>query len=51
MVVTGEAALADSGHKPLIDQTAFQEEWPPDVSTSIICVPFTAIEGFELREQ
>ncbi|MCE3275135.1 MAG: hypothetical protein K0R13_990 [Propionibacteriaceae bacterium] len=51
VVVTGEAALADSGHKPLIDQTAFQEEWPPDVPTSIICVPLTAIEGFELREQ
>ena len=50
VVVTGKAALAESGQKPLIDQTAFQEEWPADVPTSIICVPLTAIEGFELRD-
>jgi len=36
--------------KPLIDQTAFQEEWPADVPTSVICVPLTVIEGFELRD-
>jgi hypothetical protein len=42
--------LAESGQKPLIDQAAFKEEWPPDVSTSVICVPLTAIEGFELRD-
>jgi hypothetical protein len=50
VVVTGQAALAESCQKPLIDQAAFQEEWPPDVSTSVICVPLTAIEGFELRD-
>jgi hypothetical protein len=50
VVVTGKAALAENGQRPLIDQTPFQEEWPPDVRTSIICVPFTAIEGFELRD-
>ena len=50
VVVTGRAALAGGDQKPLIDQTAFQEEWPPDVRTSVICVPLTAIEGFELRD-
>jgi hypothetical protein len=50
VVVTGKAALAGGDQKPLIDQTAFQEEWPPDVSTSVICLPLTAIEGFELRD-
>ena len=29
VVVTGRAALAGIGQEPLIDQTAFQEEWPP----------------------
>jgi hypothetical protein len=50
VVVTGRAALAGNGQKPLIDQTAFQEEWPADVPTSVICLPLTAIEGFELRD-
>ena len=50
VVVTGKAALAGGDEKPLIDQTAFQEEWPPDIATSVICVPLTAIEGFELRD-
>jgi hypothetical protein len=50
VVVTGRAALAGNGQERLIDQTAFQEEWPPGVPTSVICVPLTAIEGFELRD-
>jgi hypothetical protein len=50
VVVTGRAALAGNRQEPLIDQTAFLEEWPPDVHTSVICVPVTAIEGFEIRD-
>lgn len=50
VVVTGKAALAGNRQEPLIDQTAFLEEWPPDVQTSVICVPVTAIEGFEIRD-
>jgi hypothetical protein len=50
VVVTGKAALAGGDQKPPIDQTAFQEEWPPDIAISVICVPLTAIEGFELRD-
>jgi hypothetical protein len=50
VVVTGKAALARGDQELPIDQTAFQEEWPPDIATSVICVPLTAIEGFELRD-
>jgi hypothetical protein len=50
VVVTGKAALAGNRQGPLIDRTAFLEEWPPDVQTSVICVPVTAIEGFEIRD-
>ena len=37
VVVTGRAALAGNGQKSLIDQMAFQEQWPADVPTSVIC--------------
>jgi hypothetical protein len=50
VVVTGQAALAENGQQRLIDQTAFLEDWPSDVSTQVICVPLTAVEGFELRD-
>jgi len=49
VIVTGMAELAESAHRPLIDQAAFVENWPPDVPTSIICLPLNAMEGFELR--
>ena len=48
--MTGTAELAENDHRPLIDQAAFEEDWPSDVRTSIICLPLNAVEGFELRD-
>jgi len=50
VVVTGQAVIAENDQEPLIDQTALLEQWPPDVPTQVICVPLTAVEGFELRD-
>jgi nitroimidazol reductase NimA-like FMN-containing flavoprotein (pyridoxamine 5'-phosphate oxidase superfamily) len=50
VVVTGQAAIAENDQERLIDQTALLEQWPPDVPTHVICVPLTAVEGFELRD-
>jgi hypothetical protein len=50
VTVTGTAELAENDHRPLIDQAAFEEDWPSDVRTSIICLPLNAVEGFELRD-
>ena len=50
VTVTGTAELAEKYQPPLIDQAAFEEEWPSDVRTSIICLPLNAVEGFELRD-
>jgi hypothetical protein len=50
VIVTGTAALADSGERPLIDQAAFAEDWPADVRTSVLCLPLNTVEGFELPD-
>jgi hypothetical protein len=50
VVVTGKAAIAENDQEPLIDQRGLLEQWPPDVPTQVICVPLTAVEGFELRD-
>ena len=50
VIVTGTAELAEGATRPLIDQAVFQEDWPSDVQTSIICLPLNAVEGFELRD-
>jgi hypothetical protein len=50
VTVTGTAELADGAQRPLIDQAAFQEHWPSDVRTSVICLPLNTMEGFELRD-
>jgi hypothetical protein len=50
VTVTGTAELAESTHRPLIDQAAFEEDWPSDVRTSVICLPLNTVEGFELRD-
>jgi hypothetical protein len=50
VTVTGTAELAASAQAPLIDQAAFQEDWPSDVRTSVICLPLNTMEGFELRD-
>jgi hypothetical protein len=51
VTVTGTAELAETDQRPLIDQAAFQEDWPADVRTSVICLPLNTVEGFELRDQ
>ena len=50
VTVTGTAELAENDRRPLIDQAAFEEDWPSDVRTSIICLPLNTVEGFELRD-
>jgi hypothetical protein len=50
VTVTGTAELAANTHRPLIDQAAFEEDWPSDVRTSVICLPLSTVEGFELRD-
>jgi hypothetical protein len=42
--------LAEGAQRPLIDKAAFDEDWPSDVRTSVICLPVSAVEGFELRD-
>ena len=39
-----------AANAPMIDQAAFEEDWPPDVRTSVICLPLNTVEGFELRD-
>jgi hypothetical protein len=51
VTVTGTAELAETDKRPLIDQAAFQEDWPADVRTSVLCLPLNTVEGFELRDQ
>ena len=50
VTVTGTAELAENTQRPLIDQAAFEEDWPSDVRTSVICLPLNTVEGFELRD-
>ena len=50
VTVTGTAELAEGDKRPLIDKAAFQEDWPSDVRTSVICLPLNTVEGFELRD-
>jgi hypothetical protein len=50
VIVTGTAELAEDAQRPLIDKAAFEEDWPSDVRTSVICLPVSAVEGFELRD-
>jgi hypothetical protein len=50
VTVTGTAELAENTYRPLIDQAAFEEDWPSDVRTSVICLPLNTVEGFELRD-
>jgi hypothetical protein len=50
VIVTGTAELAEGAQRPLIDKAAFDEDWPSDVRTSVICLPVSAVEGFELRD-
>jgi hypothetical protein len=50
VTVTGTAELAENTQRPLIGQAAFEEDWPSDVRTSVICLPLNTVEGFELRD-
>ena len=44
--VSGTAELAGPGQAFL--DVAFAESWPDGVATSLVCLPLTAVEGFEL---
>ena len=45
--VTGRANLPRLEQVPLVRRTNFVEGWPPDVSTSVICLPMAELEGSE----
>jgi nitroimidazol reductase NimA-like FMN-containing flavoprotein (pyridoxamine 5'-phosphate oxidase superfamily) len=47
VTVTGQAQLAADDSRPA-SQTHFDEQWPSGVSTSVICLPLTEVEGYEL---
>jgi nitroimidazol reductase NimA-like FMN-containing flavoprotein (pyridoxamine 5'-phosphate oxidase superfamily) len=46
VTVTGEAQLAGE-HAPELAEADFVEQWPAGVSTSVLCLPMTQVEGFE----
>jgi len=46
VLVTGQAALAGE-HAPEVAGAEFAEVWPSGVSTTVICLPMTQVEGFE----
>ena len=43
--VRGRAALAGPASK--VDESAFTEHWPAGVCTSVVCLPLSALEGYE----
>jgi hypothetical protein len=45
--VKGTARLATGQQEQEVDTANFEEHWPTGVSTSVICLPMTDIEGFE----
>jgi hypothetical protein len=45
--VTGEATLAPAEMPRTLPGTGFEEQWPAGVSTTVICLPLTEVEGFE----
>ena len=45
--VTGTANLPRLEQAPIVRRTNFVELWPPDVTTSVICLPMAAVEGIE----
>ena len=45
--VTGTANLPRPDQAPIVRRTKFVELWPPDVTTSVICLPMAELEGSE----
>jgi nitroimidazol reductase NimA-like FMN-containing flavoprotein (pyridoxamine 5'-phosphate oxidase superfamily) len=45
--VTGTANLPRLEQAPIVRRTNFVELWPPDVTTSVICLPMAELEGSE----
>jgi nitroimidazol reductase NimA-like FMN-containing flavoprotein (pyridoxamine 5'-phosphate oxidase superfamily) len=45
--VTGTANVPRLEQTPIVRRTNFVELWPPDVTTSVICLPMTELEGSE----
>jgi hypothetical protein len=43
--VTGTANLPRLEQAPIVRRTNFVELWPPDVTTSVICLPMAELEG------
>ncbi len=44
--VTGTAALA--GPQARVGDGALEDVWPDGIQTSVVCVPMTRVQGFEL---
>ena len=49
VTVTGTANLPRLEQTPIVLRTNFVELWPPDVTTSVICLPMAELEGKERR--
>jgi hypothetical protein len=47
--VTGTANLSRLAQAPMVRRTNFVELWPPDVRTSVICLPTVNLRGRERR--
>src|SRR5918996_4255268 len=45
--VTGTANVPCLEQTPIVRRTNFVELWPPDVTTSVICLPMAGLEGSE----
>jgi nitroimidazol reductase NimA-like FMN-containing flavoprotein (pyridoxamine 5'-phosphate oxidase superfamily) len=45
--VTGPANVPRLEQTPIVRRTNFVELWPPDVTTSVICLPMAELEGSE----
>lgn len=48
VTVTGQAQLATPQDGPTVTEADFEEQWPSSVSTRVICLPMTEVEGYEL---
>jgi nitroimidazol reductase NimA-like FMN-containing flavoprotein (pyridoxamine 5'-phosphate oxidase superfamily) len=47
--VTGTANFSCLRQAPMVRRTNFVEFWPPDVTTSVICLPMAELEGSETQ--
>src|SRR5215213_4813803 len=47
--VTGTANFLCLTQAPMVRRTNFVELWPPDITTSVICLPLAELEGSETQ--